>query len=229
MSFLPFSPDCSQITPSVSGPDFRKFSCWIIRVSRGAWGLARCPMCVPEENGWWVAQVPPDHSGSPSSEPVRGRHLHGARPPGGGGQVRTQRLLHRLWRYVSDLWVLPDTGQVGLRSEGKGRGSLPHNLVVHPKLWWHRGVHGPVMTAHCVVVCIMSPVASFFLSSLAQILQAPYLVCSQAFVLSTGTLCGFRLHKGERGALSLCPGIDPQASVKMPTGNLGLNSPLGEG
>lgn len=46
----------------------------------------------------WVACV---HSGLLPAESGHCGHLHGARPPGGGGQVRAQRLLHRLRRYLS--------------------------------------------------------------------------------------------------------------------------------
>lgn len=47
---------------------------------------------------FWVACV---HSGLLPAESGHCGHLHGAHPPGGGGQVRAQRLLHRLRRYLS--------------------------------------------------------------------------------------------------------------------------------
>ena len=56
----------------------------------------------------WVACV---HSGLVPAEPGHRGHLHGARPPGGSGQVRAQRLLHRLRRYLSiRAWLLDACG-----------------------------------------------------------------------------------------------------------------------
>ena len=90
---------------------------------------------------FWVACV---HSGLLPAESGHCGHLHGARPPGGGGQVRTQRLLHRLRRYLSirtcGFWLhvvwptppppspprpkswVPGVGRVGrwVREEGPG-------------------------------------------------------------------------------------------------------------